>query len=154
MLLFGETNIFSPQDIRQILKKAADALKPNGKLLLEPHTDRLVREIGESGTSWYTSEGGLFGEQPHLVLTENFWDEESHTATVRHFVMDAESGDAECPTITPHAQSFQAYSDADYVSLLQECGFEHIQIWPNLGDIDKFTGQLLAITAEKATVDR
>ena len=144
MLLFGETNVFSTADIRLILTKAALALKPGGTLLLEPHTDKLIKEIGESGASWYTSEGGLFSTDPHLMLTEHFWDEESKTATVRHYVVDAESG-----TVSGHAQSFQAYTDAEYGTLLQGCGYESIKIWPSLGNIEVYFGQLLAITAQK-----
>ena len=76
-----------------MLKKAAQALKPGGGLLLEPHTFEIVKEIGENGASWYTSKGGLFSDAPHLMLTEHFWDEETGTTTVRHFVIDADSAE-------------------------------------------------------------
>ena len=42
-----------------------------------------VEESGRSGPSWYSSEAGLFSDEPHVVLQRSFWDEETRTETTR-----------------------------------------------------------------------
>lgn len=146
MLIYGETNVFRPADIRKILGKIHAALKPGGKLILEPHTFEVIKKIGNEPSSWFTSEGGLFSPNPHLVLTENSWDEEQNAATIRHFVVEAKSGN-----VIRYAQSMQAYTNEDYRNLLADAGFDVIQFYPSLTGIpDPEQEALLAITAVKA----
>ena len=143
MLIYGEFNVFCPVDANLILGKAWHALKPGGLLLLEPHPFDLVHHLGEKPASWYSSAGGLFSEHPHVVMQENFWDANSHAATARYYILDAHTGQ-----VCQYSQSFQAYHDDDYRSLLALYGFESIQILPGLmgGNSPK---DLLAITARK-----
>ena len=89
MLIFGEFNMFSREDARAILRKAHDALRQTGRLLLEVHTHEFVEAMGRAGTSWRSSEGGLFSDRPHLVLNESFWHDQHSVATRRMFVIDA-----------------------------------------------------------------
>ena len=56
MLIFGEFNVFHPDDTRRILRKAHAALEAGGTVLLEPHTFAAVRGIGEESPSWYSSQ--------------------------------------------------------------------------------------------------
>ncbi len=148
MLIFGETNVFRPADIRKILEKIYAALKLGGKLILEPHTFEAIEEIGNHPASWFTSEGGLFSPYPHLVLTENFWDEEQKAATIRHFVVDAASGN-----VIRYAQSMQAYTQEEYSHLLAAAGFDDIHFYPSLTGIpDPEQEALIAITAIKTSL--
>ena len=71
MLLYGEFNVFRPNHIVAILRKAHAALSERGLLLLEPHTYGCVRRMGTERASWYATEEGLMGDGPHLCLTEN-----------------------------------------------------------------------------------
>ena len=103
MLLFGELNIFQPAQIRRLLTNADRALVNGGILLLEPHTYAAVRKMGRSEPTWYSSEGGLFSERPHLVLIENHLESDRTATTVRHYLVDGERGD-----IVRYAQTFQA----------------------------------------------
>ncbi len=145
MLIYGELNVFRPTDARNILNKAKRALANDGLLLLEPHTFEAVQEIGEQPPTWYSAESGLFSDGPHLCLEENFWDPVSSTATVRYFIVDASTGE-----VTRHAQSFQAYTDAHYRSLLTDCGFDEVEIFPSLmGVKDATQNGLMAIGARK-----
>jgi SAM-dependent methyltransferase len=147
MLIFGEFNVFSPADAREILNKARHALEDGGLLLLEPHTHAAVREIGHQPPSWYSTESGLFSDRPHLYLQESFWDVESETATTRYLIVDASTGN-----VTRHADTMQAYSDKGYRSLLAECGFIEPEIFPSLtGEVDDSQGGLMAIVARKGT---
>jgi hypothetical protein len=126
-----------------IVRKSWQTLKPGGVLLLEPHDYQLVQQMGEQPASWYSSSGGLFSECPHVVLQENFWDTGTHTSTIRYYVVDALSGQ-----VTRYAQTFQAYQDDEYRSLLSVNGFEEIQILPGLLGEDSPKG-LIAIVARK-----
>lgn len=144
MLIFGELNVFKPEDARLLLRKAHAALVPGGRLLLEPHTYAAVKAIGGQ-SSWSTSESGLFSDRPHITLYESFWDDERHVATERYFVIDPESAE-----VTRHAASNQAYSDAEYEALLVECGFGAVQFYPSLtGTPDATAEALVAIVARR-----
>ncbi|MEZ4713614.1 MAG: class I SAM-dependent methyltransferase [Caldilineaceae bacterium] len=127
-LIYGELNIFRPADARKLLRKMQQALKPGGLLLLEPHTYAAVHSFGDALPRWSSSTGGLFSTQPHLVLTENMWQPETQTTTRRHYVVDAVSG-----RVTRYAQTFQAYTMAEYRTLLTECSFRIVDILPALG---------------------
>lgn len=139
MLIFGEFNVFKPQDARTILRKAHGALAEGGLLLLEPHTFAAVQAIGEEGASWYSSQGGLFSDRPHLCLQESHWDAVTRTATVRYFVVDGLTGD-----VTRYAQSFQAYSDDELWAVLAECGFGEPRVYPSLaGELEESDDSLI-----------
>jgi SAM-dependent methyltransferase len=143
MLIFGEFNVFRPEDARAILQKAHSALAPEGVLLLEPHTFDAVRQAGEQPPSWYSAESGLFSEDPHLCLEESFWDDARNTATQRYFIVDAVSG-----AVTRHAATMQAYTDEQYHALLAGCGFGGIEFYPSLrGETDRSQAGLMAIVA-------
>ena len=52
MFLFGEFNVFRPDDTRLILGKCRAALRPGGTLLLEVSTYNCVRQIGQHPRVW------------------------------------------------------------------------------------------------------
>ena len=143
MLIYGEFNIFRPVDIGHILEKSWQALKPGGILLLEPHTFRVVKKLGMKPASWQSSFGGLFSEGPYVLLQENFWDESSHTATIRYYMLHASDSE-----ITRHAQTIQAYKAVEYHRLLAKHGFRRIEIRNGLSAEDPHKG-LMAIVARK-----
>jgi SAM-dependent methyltransferase len=145
LLIFGEFNVFSPEDGRSILGKAQAALSCRGVLLLEVHTVSAVREIGERGPSWYSADSGLFSDRPHFCLRESSWDPNGKTATERYFIVDADTGAA-----TRHGATNQAYSDSEYRSLLRGCGFAEVELLPGLtGKAEDAEGHFFVIRAEK-----
>jgi SAM-dependent methyltransferase len=147
ILIFGELNVFRPTDARAILQKANRALAKDGLLLLEPHSFDAVRTIGQQGCHWYSGERGLFSDRPHLCLQEHSWDPASNTATIRYFIVDATGGE-----VSSYAQSFQAYSDGEYRSLLVDCGFDGVELIPSLaGAAGEPTDGLVVIVARKAS---
>jgi len=145
MFIFGEFNVFKPKDAALILQKAYAALKPGGRLLLEPSTFDNIYDIGNQPSMWYSSEGGLFAEGPHLCLMENFWDEELSAATERYFIVDPATG-----SVVPYASSSQAYEEEDFVEILEAAGFSQIQFFPSLtGKEPEAPDGLQAILAKK-----
>jgi SAM-dependent methyltransferase len=127
MLLYGELNVFSPTHIAKILDKTHAALRPGGRLLLEPHTFAALALTAASETGWFSSPGGLFSPAPHLCLTENHWDPAGETQTRRYYVIDAATA-----ALTFYAQSLQAYHEAGYCSLLARRGFVDVRVLPGL----------------------
>ena len=145
MSIFGEFNVFRPEEARGILEKARRALVPGGFLLLEPHTFEAVVKIGKQPPSWYSTEKGLFSDEPHLYLQENCWDTEGNVAIERYYIIDAATGE-----VVRHSASTQAYTDEDYRSLLAECGFGEVVFYSSLdGSTCSSGGDLIGILSQK-----
>ncbi len=147
MLIFGEFNVFRREEAKGILTKACRSLLPDGLLLLEPHAFDRVVEIGGQPSSWYSAEEGLFSSEPHLCLQESLWDADHNVAIERYYVIDAATGEVTCSS-----SSMQAYTDEEYQSLLAECGFDRIKLYPSLGTgADGPQGDFIAVLAQKRT---
>lgn len=145
MLIFGEFNVFRRSDAADILARAFDALAPGGRLLLEPQTLETVRETGEGPPTWYSSDGGLFLDGPHVCLKESFWDPESRTATTRFYVLDATTGSVE-----RHAMTAQGYEESELASMLADAGFEGGDFMPSLAGVAvEDQAGLFAVVARK-----
>ena len=145
MFLFGELNVFRPADAKAILRKAHDALRDGGLLLLEPHTYEAVEQLGQAPAFWYSAEGGLFAARPHICLEESFWDRDQEVAIQRYYVVDAETG-----SVARHAASTQAYQETAYRALLAGSDFGAVDIYPSLaGEPDEEQRYFLAIVAHK-----
>jgi SAM-dependent methyltransferase len=131
MLISAEFNNFRPQNARDILRKSYNALSDDGILLLDVGRFDAMKREGEQGPTWgppwYSAESGLFSSQPHLCLRETLWDPDGCVYTERTFVIDAATGD-----VTRYASSAQAYTDEQYRSVLDECGFAEITFFPSL----------------------
>jgi SAM-dependent methyltransferase len=145
MFVFGEPNVFRPDDLQRILRQAYAALNDGGHLLLEVHTPEVVQRLGHQHSAWYTLEQGLFSDRPHMVLFESFWDEAQAVAIERFYIVDAETHE-----VTPHSSSMQAYTDEQYRYALQIAGFADITFYPSLiGQPDERQPDLFAIVASK-----
>jgi SAM-dependent methyltransferase len=131
IMVYGEFNVFSPDECRKILKKAFEALSTGGKLLLEAHTFEAVERIGRAPNSWYKSGPGLLGlfsDNPYICLIENDWLDKQQTALQQFHVLDAADGD-----ITSYRSTTKAWTLEQYKQLLKEAGFTHVNInkaWP------------------------
>lgn len=145
MSIFGELNVFRPEEAKGILTKACYALVSNGFLLLEPHTLEKVVELGKQPTSWFATENGLFLDKPHLYLQENFWDPGSKVAIQRYYIIDTTTGE-----VTSNSSSTQAYTNDEYCSLLTECGFDEVVFYSAIGkSVDSYQGNLVGILSRK-----
>jgi len=146
MFIFGELNVFRPAEARSILEKAQQALVDGGILLLEVHTFAAVQTLGNTPLTWYSAESGLFLDRPHICLMETFWDVQENVATERYFVVEGSTGD-----VTRCAASIQAYTDDEYRSLIEGCGFGDVAFHPSLrGVVDESQDDLFVIVAQKA----
>jgi SAM-dependent methyltransferase len=145
MFIFGEFNVFKPQDARMILDKSFSALRPDGRMLLEVITFEAVYEIGNHPASWYSAENDLFAEEPHLCLMESFWDDEQAVAMERYYIVDTSSGE-----VTRYASSTQAYSEDQFREILRNAGFDKVYIHPSLtGKPSPAQNEMFVIVAQK-----
>ncbi len=130
MMLFGEFNVFTPSEGKEILQKSWQALKIGGRLLLEISTYESVKEIGSQLSSWYTASSGLFSPDPHIVFQECFWDSAKSVATERYYIIDLETS-----ALSQVSSSQQAYQDNEFLDLIEECGFKQAD-YLSLHEID------------------
>lgn len=150
MMIFGELNVFRPEDARLILRRAHDTLDQEGILLLEVHTFEAVRRTGAEEPSWYSARSGLFSDSPHLVLQEHHWNAARRTATTRFYILDAASAE-----VTPHAETMQAYTGEEYAQLLWQSGFTLVQTLPSLtGEPDTELGELAVLVAQRSEISK
>jgi cyclopropane fatty-acyl-phospholipid synthase-like methyltransferase len=145
MFIFGEFNVFKPDDAKSILRKAHAALAPGGTLLLEPNTYSSIEAMGHEPPVWSTARSGLFADQPYMCFVEHTWDATSNTSTTRHFVLDAESAN-----VNRYSATYQAYRDDEFRALLQGCGFGDVRFFPSLEGVeDPSQSGFIAVTGRK-----
>ena len=128
MMVFGEFNVFSPDECRMILRKTFEALSPGGKFLLEAHTFEAVERVGRTPDSWYKSSPGLMGlfsDDPHICLIENSWLDKQQTALQQFHILDAADGN-----VTSYRSTTKAWTEDQYRHLLKEAGFANVNIHP------------------------
>lgn len=135
LMLYGELNVFSPDECRDILARAHAALNPGGTLFIEPQTFEAVRRMGDSPNNWYVSgEGlaGLFSDQPHLCLMTNHWYENARTTLQLFHIIDIADS-----ALTTYRSTTRAWTDDQLLALLAEAGFTNALLestWPVPGD--------------------
>jgi len=133
LLLYGQLNVFPRDEIRSIIARVFEGLNPGGLLIVEPQTYEQVERSGQAAPSWSSHRTGLFLADPHVLLTECFWDPDARTSTERFYVIDAATG-----SVTRHALSNEAYTTDELDMLFGNAGFQQIQHYRSLtgGDAD------------------
>ena len=129
MMLYGELNVFSPEECASILCRAFGALVGGGCMVIEPHTFEAVRRIGHSPKSSYRSESGLFSPHPHSCEIDNLWFGQEAAALQLFCVTDAASGQ-----VKTYRSTTKAWTDGEYRKLLEQAGFVNVCIrsdWPS-----------------------
>ncbi|MBI2850635.1 MAG: class I SAM-dependent methyltransferase [Chloroflexi bacterium] len=144
MMLHGEMNAFSKNDMQKILMKINAALETNGQLLLPSSTIDGIRPKQSVERTWSTYESGLFSDSPYLELDENMWDPETKTLVERYFIVDGITGE-----VSEYSSSMQAYTKAEYRSLLNSCGFVGIKFLPPLFGMENHLFCAITLTGRK-----
>ena len=147
MMTFGEINVFSAEDAQRLVSRSAAWLKPGGKLLIEVHTFDEVKRQGTAPASWQRCPQGLFLAEPHLLLSENRWDEDRQTSTTTFWALKADA------SVVHFSSQTRAWRDEAYLQLLAQCGFQTVtriaaEEWPVS---ETFAGKLYALMAHRDT---
>lgn len=128
LLIQGELHTFPPAQAQDILGRAASALRPGGRLVLEALRWEAIRAIGERATRWTAAESGLWSDAPYVELYEATWDAESAVSVERWHIIDAAAGH-----VRRYGSTTQAYTDADLVAMVERAGLavaEWHEAWP------------------------
>lgn len=135
MILFGEINVFSPQECKLILNKAYNALKTGGILIIEAYLFEAVKKIGQSAKNWFRSNkskkstehwfdnvinDSLFSEEPHIILIENNWLEDEQIALSNFWILEDNKNTCHYISTT------RAYTEQQYINLFKDIGFQNI----------------------------
>lgn len=83
--VYGEMNVFSPEQRNRLLSLLHRALKSDGRLTFDV-TTRLGRPLFGQKNSWSFQETGFWAEGPHLLLADGF-DYPEHRAWVDQYVV-------------------------------------------------------------------
>ena len=127
------------------MAKAYAALSPGGTLVVEPQTFDHIRTSGQAPPGWSSHESGLFSAEPHLLLTESFWDEAFAVSTQRFYIVDALTG-----TVEQHALSNEAYTEEQLTTLLNDAGFAQVIHQPSLTGERTDNGLSVAVCSRTA----
>lgn len=129
MMLYGELNVFPPDQCRRILAKAYAALAPGGVLLVERQRFDAVKGVGQGITQTTRApQGGLFSGKPYVCLTENHWFDGEGVALQRFTVQ--EEGAARNVV---YRSTTKAWTGQEMAALLSDAGFmdvAHHKDWP------------------------
>ncbi len=128
MLISGELNVFRPEEARDIVRRATEALVPGGRFLIEVSPYEGMQRRGHSRQRWYGMPSGLWSDEPHVVLEESFWDEEAEVAIARWFVIEVDSGSVE-----RYAATWKAYTSEAYTEILKSAGLTDIRELESMG---------------------
>ncbi len=118
MILFGELNVFPPEEALAILHKAHASLSRGGWLIVEPQTPDAVEHSGRAEPSEFSCETGLFSDKPHRCRTENQWLDKQQVAVQVFHVTELDTD-----TTRTFRSTTKAWSDDDLQALLSEAGF-------------------------------
>jgi SAM-dependent methyltransferase len=123
LLLYGQLAVFPPDEAVVLLGKAANALRPGGRLVVELlNADRVDKA---NSTWWFSDDRGLWGDRPFLHLGERFWDEVSRTSLERFTIMDLTTA-----ALTEIVLCDQTYAVDEMRQLLLEAGFAGVDVYP------------------------
>jgi SAM-dependent methyltransferase len=118
MMLYGELNVFAPEEAVSILRKAHSSLAPGGLLIAEVQTPSAVERLGRTEASEYRCASGLFSDQPHRCQTENKWLDDQQVGVQVFTVTETDTGE-------PHTyrSTTKAWSDSELQALFAQAGF-------------------------------
>ncbi|MCB2230117.1 methyltransferase domain-containing protein [bacterium] len=131
VMIYGEFNAFSPEEIGDLLAKVHRALKSGGRFLAEAHAFDTIMGVGTGPDTWYKAPSGLFSDRPHLCLMQNHWYESERAAETVFHIVDAADG-----TVSTYRNTLQAWTESDYRNLLEAAGFTGVSVSPAWGRAD------------------
>jgi hypothetical protein len=126
MMLFGEFNVFPPEEAASILRKAHASLSSRGRFITEVQTREAVEQSGRAEPSEERHSSGLFSDSPHRCRTENRWLEEQQVAVQLFHVTETETNNT-----FMYRSTTRAWSDKDLRAVLSDVGFDEISRCPD-----------------------
>lgn len=134
LFLYGQLAVFTRQEAGQLLRAAAQALRPGGRLAVELLD--LERIDKADNTWWFTDDSGLWGDSPFLHLGERHWDAGQRASIDRFFIVDLQTG-----AMQTIGLSDNAYATEELLALLRSSGFHQAWAYPAWDGLDLYDAQ-------------
>lgn len=131
LFIYGQLAVFTKNEAKALLAKAAQLLKPGGALVIEVlNQDRVDKT---TSNWWFTDHTGLWGDSPFLHLGERFWDDAEEVAYERFHILHLESGE-----YTEVHLCDQSYAVATMQSMMHDAGFAQVDVYPRWGGLELY----------------
>ena len=123
LFLYGQLAVFPRDEAAALLAKAARALRPGGRLVVELlNAERIDRK---DSTWWFADDKGLWGETPFLHLGERRWDAAERVSVERFTTLDLATG-----ALSEIELCDQSYEVEEMTALLRAAGFGGVAVYP------------------------
>lgn len=123
LFLYGQLAVFRPEEAAGLLRMAASALRPGGRLVVELLDQTRVDK--KDSTWWFTDDSGLWGDRPFLHLGERFWDADTQTSLERFTIVDLNTAELQEIILCD-----QTYSADEMQRLMRDAGFSAVNVYP------------------------
>jgi len=116
LFLYGQLAVFPREEAAALLGKAARALRPGGRLVVELLDQERVDKT--DSTWWFSDDKGLWGDRPFLNLGERRWDADARASIERYTTIDLATGG-----LSEIVLCDQTYAAGEMIALMQAAGF-------------------------------
>ncbi len=141
-LIYCDFSVMSDYDRTRLLNRIYQALKPNGKFILDVFTPNWYKDRKES-KDWYYSEGGFWSEKAHVCLNSFYRYDESNTRLEQTVVITEDS--IECYNIWDHV-----FTKTELEEDLQKAGFSTVDFYGDVaGEVYTPNGNTMCAVARK-----
>jgi SAM-dependent methyltransferase len=123
LFLYGQLAVFPREQAAALLAKAARALRPGGRLVVELLDPAQIDR--KDSTWWFADDKGLWGERPFLHLGERRWEAAERASVERFTTLDLTTG-----ALSEIVLCDQSYEVAEMTALLRAAGFAAVEVYP------------------------
>lgn len=120
LFLYGQLAVFPREEAAALLHKAAGALRPGGRLIVELLDPARVDK--EKSSWWFTDDTGLWGERPFLHLGERRWNAAERASVERYYILHLESGATDEIVLCD-----QTYEAEEMAGMMRAAGFGEVE---------------------------
>lgn len=143
LFLYGQLAVFPRAEAAALLGKAAAALRPGGRLVVELLDPARV-DKGDSSW-WFTDDTGLWGERPFLHLGERRWNAAERASVERYFILHLESS-----ALDEIVLCDQTYEREEMESLMRDAGFTDVTSYAEWDGLPLYdAGEWIVYVAER-----
>lgn len=141
-LIYCDFSVMSGYDRNRLLRSIYQALKPNGKFILDVFKPK-HHEGRKESKDWYYSKGGFWSEKEHICLNSFYRYDERSTMLEQTIVITNDS--VECYNIWDHT-----FDKEELEADLVKAGFDSVDFYGNVaGDVYQSDGNLMCAVAKK-----
>lgn len=123
LFLYGQLAVFPRDEAAALLGKAAAALRPGGRLVVELLDAERVDK--KDSTWWFTDDKGLWGDRPFLHLGERRWDAAARASIERFTTLDLETA-----ALSEIVLCDQSYAVDEMTEMMRAAGFGAVAVYP------------------------